>query len=144
MGRKKINPPRKRTKEQERADYHKQLAVRQVSGTVETTGETKATIVEELNGTDKIKPVEQAPISTATGPIKNGQKLKKTHYTIAIIGSVIGILIFVAIVASNYTSLKESISNTNVNLKELKQSINERINRLEERIDKYISKEKTK
>lgn len=142
MGRKKINPPRKRTKEQERADYRKQLAVRQVSGTVETTGETKATIVEELNGTDKIPPIEQAPIPRE--PTVAGLKLTKTHLIISIIVGIIAILTIVVTVVYNYTSLKEGLNHTNSDLRELKQTINERINRLEERIDKYISKEKTK
>lgn len=142
MGRKKINPPRKRTKEQERADYRKQLAVRQVSGTVETTGdgETKTTIVEELNGTDKIPPIEQTPIPRE--PTVAGLKLTKT--IISIIVGIIAILTIVVTVVYNYTSLKEGLNHTNSDLRELKQTINERINRLEERIDKYISKEKSK
>jgi len=142
MGRKKINPPRKRTKVQERADYRKQLAVRQVSGTVETTGETKTTIVEELNGTDKIPPIEQTPIHRE--PTVAGLKLTKTHLIISIIVGIIAILTIVVTVVYNYTSLKEGLNHTNSDLRELKQTINERINRLEERIDKYISKEKSK
>lgn len=143
MGRKKINPSRRRTKEQERADYHKQLASRQVSGTVEATGETKATIVEELNGTDRIPPIEKTPIPRE--PTVAGLKLTKTHLIISII---IAALTIVVTVVYNYTSLKEGLNHTNSDLRELKQTINERINRLEdrleERIDKYISKEKTK
>lgn len=144
MGRKKINPPRKRTKEQERADYRKQLAVRQVSGTVETTGETKATIVEELNGTDKISPIEQAPIPLTRETVTPSQKLSKIYTIIGIVGSIILILTFVGTLVYHYTSVKEGLNHTNARLTELKQTINERINRLEERIDKYISKEKTK
>lgn len=144
MGRKKINPPRKRTKEQERADYHKQLAVRQVSGTVETTGETKATIVEELNGTDKIPPIEQAPIPLTRETVAPSQKLSKIYTIIGIVAGIIAILIAVGTVVYHFTSLKEGLNHTNSDIRELKQTINEKINRLEERIDKYISKEKTK
>ncbi|MEK6690075.1 MAG: hypothetical protein AABY78_02090 [Nitrospirota bacterium] len=140
MGSKRINPPRRKTKELVRSDYRKGLATKQVS----STAETEIPIIEALDGTDKIPPIEQAPLQLTKEPVKEGQKLTKTHYIIGIVGGIIGILIFVGVIVSNYTSLKEGLNHTNSNLRELKQSINERINRLEERIDKYISKEKSK
>lgn len=138
MGRKKINPPRRRTKEQERMDYRKQLTTRQVTSTAETT--TKTPLVEELNSTDKVLPIEQAPIPRE--PTAEGLKLTKTHLIISIIMGIIAILGIVVTVVYNYTSLKEGLNHTNSDLRELKQAINERINRLEERTDKYIYKEK--
>lgn len=144
MSRKKINPPRRKTKEQERADYRKQLAARQVSGTVETTEETKAPIVGELDSTDKILPIEQTPIPLTKEIITPSQKLSKIYTIIGIVGGIILILTFVGTLVYHYTSVKEGLNHTNTRLTELMQTINERIDRLEERIDKYISKEKSK
>lgn len=135
MGSKKMNPPRRRTKEQVRADNRKQLAAREVSGTVEIEA------LAETNGTDKLPPSEK---TITPQPIRDSQKLTKTHLIIGIIGGIITILIFVSWIVYNYTSLKEGLNHTNTNLKELKQTTNERMNRLEERMDKYISKEKSK
>jgi len=140
MGSKKINPPRRRTKEQARVDYRKQLAAREVSSTVET----KTQIIEELDGTDKIPPIERTDMPPMKEPAVAGLKLTKTHYILGIIGGIIFILIFISTIVYNYASLKEGLDHTNSNLRELKQAINERINRIEERMDKYISKEKSK
>jgi hypothetical protein len=109
-----MNPPRKRTKEQERADNRKQLAARQVSSTIET----KTPIIEEINGTDKIPPIEQTitPLLTKETAVA-GQKLTKTHLITGIIGGIIAILIFVSAVVYNYTSLKEGLNHTNSSLK---------------------------
>lgn len=137
MGSRKINPPRRRTKEQARADNRKQLAAREVSSTVET----KTQIVEELDGTDKIPPIERTDMPPIKEPAVAGLKLTKTHLIISII---IAFLTVVVTIVYNYTSLKEGLNHTSSDLRELKQAINERINRLEERIDKYISKEKSK
>ena len=139
MGSKKINPPRRKTREQVRSDYYKQLATKQVSGTVE------ATTIEEPNGTDKIPDIKQGATSPpAQEPAFPSQKLSDTKTILSIIGGIITILIFIATVVYYFTSLKESLNHTNSNLKELKETTNERINRLDERIDKYISKEKSK
>lgn len=139
MGRKKINPPRRRTKEQERMDYRKQLATRQVTSTAETT--TKTPLVEELNGTDKIPPIEQAPIPLTRETVTPSQKLSKMY---TIIWVTISVLIFIGTIVYHYASLKEGLSYTKASLTELKQTLDKRIDRLEERIDKYISREKTK
>lgn len=140
MGSKKINPPRRRTKEQARADNRKQLAARESSSTVET----KTPIIEEINGTDKIPPIEKTVMVPIKEPAVAGLKLSKTLHILEIIGGIIAFVIFVGMIVYHYTSLKEGLNHTNSNLTELKQTINERIYRLEERIDKYISKEKSK
>lgn len=140
MGSKKINPPRRKTREQVRSDYYKQLATKQVSGTVEAT-----TPIEELNGTDKIPDIKQvATLPLAQEPAFPSPKLSDTKAILSIIGGIIAILIFIATVVYYFTSLKEGLNHTNSNLKELKETTNERINRIDERIDKYISKEKSK
>lgn len=140
MGSKKINPPRRKTREQERLDYRKELATKEVSSTAETKK-----LIEEINGTDKIPPTEQTVIpQSIKEPAVARLKLTKTHLILTIIGGIIVILIFVSTIVYNYASLKEGLNHTNSNLSELKQTINERINRLEERIDKYISKDKSK
>lgn len=140
MGSKKINPPRRKTREQIRSDYYKQLATKQVSGTLEAT-----TPIEELNGTDKIPDMKQATtLPFPQEPAFPSQKLSNTNTILSIIGGIIIILTLIATVVYYFTSLKEGLNHTNSNLKELKETTNERINRLDERIDKYISKEKSK
>jgi HAMP domain-containing protein len=137
MNKKGKNLPRRKTRIEERSDYRKQLAAKQVS----STSEQEIPILGEINATDKIPSSKEEAFTKGS---ESKGKLIKTSYIISIIVGVLTVLTILSGGVYKFGVLNESINHLKSDIKELKQTINEKINRLEERIDKYISKEKSK
>lgn len=137
MSKRAKNLPRRKTRVEERLDYRKQLAAKEVSSTLEQ----ETPLLGEMNATDKSPSLREEPITKESE--SKGKLLRSSH----IIGIIVGVLTVLTIVCGGvykFAVLNEGINHLKSDIKELKQTVNEKINRLEERIDKYISKEKSK